>query len=306
MGPARYFQAPVTTLRAASKIERQLVHNPANPWLAWVSVPILTILVLVLTVGWLNNWGFDRIGYAHIQRDWFLALNSLLSAWPPQLWSNLTELGAAEILILVLAPMVVRYPRAWAAMLGAVPVAALLSIATKYFAAVPRPAAILDHQQFIVIGETLSKHSFPSGHSITVFAAAIAILASLTFRPRSWPQRLFLLAVLGVAATVSLSRVAIGAHWPLDLAAGAAAGWIAGLSGAWLARRYPGWWSWCQDSRGCRVLGALLLSASLLLMYIAQSTPYAAVTLWLAVSCGIATSLYLLAGKAGATNILPR
>lgn len=264
------------------------------PWLAWISVPILVILLVSLIVGSLNEWEFYQAGYWSIQRDWFLALNTAFSAWPAQVWSNLTELGSGEVLILLLAPLLIWYPRSWAAVLLAAPVAAILSATIKSLAAVPRPAAVLDQHLFTVIGNTLSgHHSFPSGHSITVFTAAIAFLASSKLRPRRWQHWLLLVTVVCIAMIVCLSRVAVGAHWPLDLPIGAAIGWIAGLSGARLARRYSELWRWSQHPRGRYVLGAALLCATLSLIVVAQTIVYAAVTLWLSVTCGIVTSLWL-------------
>lgn len=63
--------------------------------------------------------------------------------------------------------------------------------------------------------------SFPSGHSAVAFAVATAIA---TVDP-----------VLGVlelalAASIAFSRVALGAHYPLDVAAGIALGILSGLA----------------------------------------------------------------------------
>jgi undecaprenyl-diphosphatase len=70
--------------------------------------------------------------------------------------------------------------------------------------------------------------SFPSGHAATSFAGA-TVLALLV--PRLGPA-LYALAVL-----VSLSRVYVGVHFPLDIAAGALLGTAVGWAVARLARR---------------------------------------------------------------------
>ncbi|OYZ91036.1 MAG: hypothetical protein B7X99_16340, partial [Rhizobiales bacterium 17-65-6] len=57
--------------------------------------------------------------------------------------------------------------------------------------------------------------SFPSGHTVTVFASATALAF---FLPR-WRLPLLLLATL-----VGLSRIAVGAHYPSDVLAGALLG----------------------------------------------------------------------------------
>ncbi|MFJ3842045.1 phosphatase PAP2 family protein [Streptomyces sp. NPDC090054] len=68
--------------------------------------------------------------------------------------------------------------------------------------------------------------SFPSGHT----AAAVAFTAAVAF---SWPGAGAACAVPTVA--VALERVHSGAHYPLDVAAGAAIGLVA----AALVRRAP-------------------------------------------------------------------
>ena len=64
---------------------------------------------------------------------------------------------------------------------------------------------------------------FVSGHSTVAFACA-AILSP--YLPRRWRA-----AVYGLAATVGLSRVVVGAHLPLDVVGGAALG--LGLAYTW-------------------------------------------------------------------------
>ena len=59
--------------------------------------------------------------------------------------------------------------------------------------------------------------SFPSGHA----AAAFALAAALGYRWPQWRPVWFLMAGL-----VGLSRVALGMHWPSDVAAGAALGFL--------------------------------------------------------------------------------
>ncbi|WP_324194568.1 phosphatase PAP2 family protein [Nocardia blacklockiae] len=58
--------------------------------------------------------------------------------------------------------------------------------------------------------------AFPSGHAIIVFGMATLLSPYLETR---WPACLF-----GTAAVTSLARVYLGAHTPLDVVGGAAAG----------------------------------------------------------------------------------
>ncbi len=65
------------------------------------------------------------------------------------------------------------------------------------------------------------RFSFPSGHTAAAFAVAVAFGAG----PLGLAAALFLIA-LGIA----VSRVYLGAHYPLDVAAGATVGAAAGLA----------------------------------------------------------------------------
>lgn len=78
------------------------------------------------------------------------------------------------------------------------------------------------------VGTIPSSPSFPSGHAATAFATA-AVVAS--FYPRlRWP-------LYGLAALVALSRLYLGVHFGLDVAAGAALGLGVGLGVVWASRR---------------------------------------------------------------------
>jgi len=62
--------------------------------------------------------------------------------------------------------------------------------------------------------------SFPSDHATAAFAIAVAIL--LRHRKAGW-------IALGLAALLSVARVAVGTHYPVDVLAGAAVGTAAAL-----------------------------------------------------------------------------
>jgi membrane-associated phospholipid phosphatase len=262
-------------------------------WLAW-SVPAAVALALAL---WLQTRPPDR--------DLFLALNHGAAQYvSPNLWSFLTLLGEADLLFVMLSPLLLWRPQAMVAVLAAVPVGGIFSVVFKRIYDAPRPAAVLDVAQFQVIGPLLHNVSFPSGHTISAFAAAAAVLATLILQPApgSKPQSpdegtfsgaraAGFFGVVGFALVVSLSRVAVGAHWPVDVLAGASGGWLAGLSGAWLVGRFPGV---SQSRRAQRLLGLFLCLTGLAILWLPTDYPQGVLAVWLAASCGVLTVIIQL------------
>lgn len=193
------------------------------------------------------SMAFNKDSYITSQKGIFSFSNNALQILPNEVWHNITYLGDALILIPLLSFVCLINTKMWAAMFGAVPLAFSLSHLGKNFFAIPRPAAVLDNQQFTIIGETLTAYtSFPSGHTITIFTAISAIVFVLSRDVKISEQHKtywMYWSILG-ATIVATSRVAVGAHWPADLVFGAIIGAISGLSGEYLTRRYSSWWQW--------------------------------------------------------------
>jgi undecaprenyl-diphosphatase len=103
----------------------------------------------------------------------------------------------------------------------------LLASAIKLGAARPRPGETIGAADPLV---HTFESSFPSGHAATSFAGAV-VLASLVPRGLTW----FLL----LAAAIAYSRVYVGVHYPLDVAAGALVGAAVGGGAVALVRSRP-------------------------------------------------------------------
>lgn len=83
-----------------------------------------------------------------------------------------------------------------------------------------RPRPYVTHHAVQLLSAPSADPSFPSDHAAAAFAIAFAILAS-------W--RRVGVAFLVVASLIGVARVALGMHYPSDVVAGAAVGWLAAL-----------------------------------------------------------------------------
>lgn len=72
---------------------------------------------------------------------------------------------------------------------------------------------------FAALAENPDSFSFPSGHTAAAFGIAVALAGE-----GSWLGSL----VLSLASGIAVSRVYMGAHYPLDVAAGVVVGALAG------------------------------------------------------------------------------
>lgn len=259
----------------------------------WAAPAFITLVLVGLLVSW-HGGGIAGPERWPEQQAVFLAWNTSFATLPSSLWSAVTLLGDSTVLLPVLALFVLGRPRVWAAVLASVPAGALLSTSVKHWAGVPRPAAVLDQTWFNLIGPALHNNSFPSGHTISAFMAAAAVLATCVARPQRGRDWALIACGLLAATVIALSRVAVGAHWPLDLAAGAAIGWLAGLSGAALAR-HPGWWHWLFFATGRPAVGAGLILWGLLLWLRPHETLTCAAVLGVAGVCAVGAGFTLLA-----------
>jgi membrane-associated phospholipid phosphatase len=160
----------------------------------------------------------------------FVPLNGLAAQVPVRIWEWLTVLGDERVAFALTLFFTRRYPRIFWSLI----VAALLGIAythaLKPLFSAPRPPAVLDSGTFNLIGPGHRKVSFPSGHTVT---AAVFFGVWVYFVRSTWLRAGLIL----VAVAAGLSRVAVGVHWPVDVAAGLTGGVLAAWLGALLARR---------------------------------------------------------------------
>jgi undecaprenyl-diphosphatase len=146
--------------------------------------------------------------------------------WLTHLMKTLTQLGDPGnwiALALVLMAMGGDGPRYALRLAAAASLAVLASQILKRLARRPRPAVRLEG--FEPLAEAPDAFSFPSGHSCAAFAVAVALLGEgLALGP----------ALMALATGIAVSRVYLGAHYPLDVAAGTVLGVLCGGLTRWM------------------------------------------------------------------------
>lgn len=188
------------------------LRNPFPLWL-WL-LPFAGVMCSAPL--WLHVW----------EPGMFVALNQAFLPIPAPIWTGLSLLGNGWGVLGLTAPLLVLQPRLMWAWICAAPFAALFARVGKEWIVSPRPAAVVDNQQMRIVGEVMHTVSMPSGHTTTAFAVACAIFLALPGDQRKRHVWLLLLA-LGAG----LSRIAVGAHWPGDVAVGMCLGLLAGMLG---------------------------------------------------------------------------
>jgi membrane-associated phospholipid phosphatase len=160
----------------------------------------------------------------------FLRINAWAAGAPSWVWQWLTALGDERVPFALALLFSRRYPQVFWALV----VAGLIGIAYthlgKYVVDALRPPAVLDPGSFNLIGPKVRRISFPSGHSAT---AGVFFGVLVSYARPAWARALLVALALGVG----LSRVAVGVHWPVDVAAGLAGGVLAAWLGVVLADR---------------------------------------------------------------------
>lgn len=272
-------------------------QNPwtAKTWLMWLLLPLVAIVIGYFYI-FSQVDSFQKDNYWQVQQQLFLTLNTDFQILPSALWSNLTLLGDAAISVLILSLLIIYRPQAWAALVCSVPAAGIFSNVGKKLASMPRPGTVLEHADFNIIGSAVTGHtSFPSGHSISSFAVAIAVIATLVVLPKTRNDLIILVGAIALATMMCLSRVAVGAHWPIDTLIGGALGWISGLTGAYWASKQTGWWKkWHGTGISRYILALILVAWSIGMIMRGFEHPAEDVVIWIAALCGLITSAWLV------------
>jgi membrane-associated phospholipid phosphatase len=200
------------------------LRTPREPpggalWLARATLGCLIVgTTLFLFCGY--HAGFER-------------LNAAATAYPDWVWEWLTVLGDERVPLALSLFFARRRPRLFWTLVLAALLAIAYSQGLKHLFDTLRPPAVLPADAFHQIGPGPRRTSFPSGHS----TSAGVFFGVLLYYARWRETRALLLLI---ALLVGLSRVAVGVHWPVDVAFGLAGGLAAAWAGARLAASWPG------------------------------------------------------------------
>lgn len=231
-------------------------YSKLKPTLFIVPVVLLVAIVVFL----FSQHSLSIEGYIQVQKNLFYFINSKYAQFPTLIY-NLTQLGDALIFFSLIALWIIYVPKIWEVLISASIVSAILSAVLKNLFAVPRPAASFDNASFNIIGNALSGHSsLPSGHSITIFTGLSVIM--FAFMPKKLNYKvLWSIGIIALGILFVLTRVGVGAHYPLDTMIGGIIGYIAALSGIFINRKYP-IWNWINNKKYYPVFIVLFLVCS--------------------------------------------
>lgn len=252
-------------------------HEVSPLVVVWWPVAGVACALVALAIGFMQGGSLNL--------ETFVAVQRVTRSLPDVGWAFATVCGTGVMAFALLSPTLAWHPRWYAAGLAAAGFAGLYSNGLKRLFALPRPASVIDPGHLHVIGQTLHANTFPSGHAVTAFTlAAILVLASRhPLRTAAW--------VLPGAVVIAISRIAVGAHWPADIAAGAAGGWVCGALGVVIVSRWRQW----NETAGIRAMGVVSIGVGVSLLWIDLGYPLALPLQRTAAAIAIASGMFVVA-----------
>jgi membrane-associated phospholipid phosphatase len=221
-----------------NRINSKVIANYSKLKSSLFVIPFL--LLIAITLFLFSQDALSVRGYIGVQKYFFYFINSKYAQFPHIIY-NLTQIGDAMIFMSLLSVFILYAPKLWESLLSASIVSALLSSVLKKLFLIPRPAAVFDTDTFIIIGNKLVGHSsLPSGHSITFFTVLTVMLYA--FMPKKLSSKIiWQFFIICIGLLLVFTRVGVGAHHPLDTINGAIIGYISGLIGIFISRKYKIW-----------------------------------------------------------------
>lgn len=208
------------TKRSSSNLSSpiRVEQVPAWAWGLWILPLGLWVIVSVVTS----------------PTEIFLLINQNARVLTDTIWVFFNLFGNGWFVFALTAPLLIIAPRLIVAGVIAGAITGAMSRILKLSLSFPRPASVLDPSSFYILGKPLTSLSMPSGHTLTAFSLATALYFSSSPEKRKPFAWMFLIAI-----GTGFARVAVGAHWPADVMAGASIGLFGGIIGTTLAQKVP-------------------------------------------------------------------
>ncbi len=141
----------------------------------------------------------------------FSIINGANFSTTDHIWLSFTTVGDGFILGIILGALIVVNPRIPAMGIILMILGAILVQSLKHLVPTIRPFLVIPGAH--IVGPLLKYGSFPSGHTADAFSAAFTLISFTDSKPtRIW--------ILLVAVMIALSRIFVGAHFPLDIVGG--------------------------------------------------------------------------------------
>lgn len=158
---------------------------------------------------------------------------NLRADWLTPVMQTITKLGSLGFIWILLSLGLLCFKKTRragvAGLMGLVFSLLLNNMLLKNVFARVRPYEVVEG--LVLIGKQASDFSFPSGHSGSSFAAAVAIVRSLPKGRAKW-------LILAFAFLMAFTRLYIGIHYPTDVLCGSLTGTLCGFAAAYLVRTF--------------------------------------------------------------------
>ena len=202
-------------------------------------------LLFILALPLLIHLFFD----VSANRSLFLWLNQTFHH--DVIWQFVTVIGDSVMLATLLLPMALRQKKFRDVIFVAAIICwAVVRIGKLSFAEL-RPLSVFTENEMFFSGVRLYRYSFPSGHSAAIATVIFSLMS--VFRPNDIQKIL----LLGLLVVVAISRIMVGAHWPVDVLAGVLLGYLAVEFAVFLHKRFE-----IFSSQGISFLSLVLLLLS--------------------------------------------
>lgn len=179
----------------------------------YLFIPYLAIIIACLIIKLL-----------YTREEIYFAVNALYSTWADKAAPFITDIGDGVTIIILSAVLAIfcTFRKAFLLITGYA-ISSIVAQILKYSFDMPRPRIFFERDlsriHFVKGVYILAVHSFPSGHTVTAFSAAVVL--TYLVKNKAWGVAFLLIAVL-----VGYSRMYLSQHFFEDVTVGSVVGVI--------------------------------------------------------------------------------